>query len=182
MRRLPLPSKEGSNQAQDNMLVRPFPSRVYVLPSCTLRKLKRSEAQRLAAELVTMDPWRTLDYRAEAVALYLSHPDPTLSRFTIRSSGHTAGVLCLRYPWLRGVYLELLALFPPHQGLGLGREIMTWTEAEIRTRAKNFWIMVSSFNHRARRFYQDLGFAEVACLHNLIKEGHDELLLRKVLG
>jgi GNAT superfamily N-acetyltransferase len=79
------------------------------------------------------------------------------------------------------VYLELLALFPPHQGLGLGREIMSWTETRARSQTKNFWVMVSFFNHRARRFYQDLGFGEIACLQNLIKEGYDELLLRKIL-
>jgi GNAT superfamily N-acetyltransferase len=144
--------------------------------------VKRSEAHSLAAELVTMDPWRTLEYQADALARYLSRPDPTLWRFTIRSSGHRAGVLCLRYPWLKGVYLELLALFPSHQGLGLGREIMSWTEEKARPHAKNFWVMVSSFNHRARRFYEDLGFVEVACLQNLIKEGYDELLHRKILA
>jgi ribosomal protein S18 acetylase RimI-like enzyme len=161
--------------------VHPFPSRVYALPSCTLRRVKRSEAQSLAGEIVTLDPWRTLDYQADALAAYLSRPDPTLIRFTIQASGQAAGVLCLRYPWLKGIYLELLALFPPYQGLGLGREFMTWTEARARPHTKNFWVAVSSFNHRARRFYQELGFTQVACLEDLIKEGYDELLLRKIL-
>jgi ribosomal protein S18 acetylase RimI-like enzyme len=160
----------------------PFPSRVYVLPFCTLHKMKRSETQGLAATLVTMDPWRTLEYQADAMATYLSRPDPTLWRFTIHSSGHTAGVLSLRYPWLKGVYLEILALFPPFQGLGLGREVMSFVEARARSHTKNFWVTVSSFNHRARRFYQDLGFVQIAPLQNLIKEGYDELLLRKILG
>jgi GNAT superfamily N-acetyltransferase len=158
----------------------PFPSRTYVLPSCSLHRVKRSEAPDLAAELVTIDPWRTLDYQADAMAGYLSRPDPTLMRFTIRSTRETAGVLCLRYPWLKGVYLELLALFPPYQGLGLGREIITWIEARARPQTKNFWVTVSSFNHRARRFYLNLGFAQIACLPNLIKEGYDELLLQKI--
>ena len=162
--------------------MQPFPSRTYVLPSCTLHRVKRSEVQNLAATLVTMDPWRTLDYQADAVALYLKSPDPALIRFTIQASGQPAGLLCLRYPWLKGIYLELLALFPPHQGIGLGREIMTWIEEEIRPHTENFWVAVSSFNHQAQRFYQDLGFAQVACLQNLIKEGYDELLLRKILA
>jgi GNAT superfamily N-acetyltransferase len=106
--------------------VHPFPSRLYVLPSCTLHRLKRAETQDLAARLVTMDPWRTLEYRADALAAHLSRPDSSFHRLTVRSSGHPAGLLALRYPWLRGVYLELLALFPPYQGLGLGREIMAW--------------------------------------------------------
>jgi GNAT superfamily N-acetyltransferase len=143
--------------------------------------MKRQEAQDLAAALVTMDPWRTLEYQADALALYLSRPDPTLMRFTIKASGHTAGVLCLRYPWLKGIYLELLALFPPYQGLGLGRQIISWTEARARPQTKNFWVAVSSFNHRASRFYLNLGFTQVGCLQDLIKEGCDELLLRKIL-
>ncbi len=160
----------------------PFSSRTYVLPSCILQKVKRLEAPNLSATLVTMDPWCTLEYQADAVATYLSRPDSTLLRFTIRSSGQPAGLLCLRYPWLKGIYLELLALFPPYQGMGLGWEIISWIEGRVRPQTKNFWVTVSSFNHRARRFYQDLGFAQVACLHNLIKEGYDELLLRKILS
>ena len=160
----------------------PFPSRLYVLPSCTLHRLKRAETQDLAARLVTMDPWRTLEYRADALAAHLSRPDSSFHRFTVRSSGHPAGLLALRYPWLRGVYLELLALFPPYQGLGLGREIMAWIKRQARPHTKNVWTAVSDFNHQARRFYQNLGFIEVARLENLIKEGHAELLLRKILS
>ena len=160
----------------------PFPSRQYALGSCTLSRMKRAEAQDLAATLTTMDPWRTLEYQADTLAAYLSRPDSTLLRFTINSSGHRAGLLGLRYPWLKGIYLELLALFPPYQGLGLGREVMAFVEARARPHTKNFWVAVSSFNHRAQLFYQNLGFLEVARLENLIKEGSDELLLRKVLG
>ena len=160
----------------------PFPSRRYVLPTCTLHRLIRSESQSLAAVLVTMDPWRTLEYRADSLAAHLSRPDASFFRFTVRYGGHSAGLLALRYPWLRGVYLELLALFPPYQGLGLGREIMSWMEARARPHTKNLWTAVSSFNHRARLFYQNRGFLEVAELQNLIKDGYDELLLRKILA
>jgi ribosomal protein S18 acetylase RimI-like enzyme len=162
--------------------MRLFPSRTYNLPSCTLHRVKRSEAPDLAARLVAMDPWRTLEYQADAVALYLSRPDQGLMRFTITSSRQSAGVICLRYPWLKGIYLELLALFPPHQGLGLGREVMTWVEAQVRPHTKNFWVVVSAFNQAARRLYFNLGFTQVACLPDLIQTGYEELLLRKVLA
>ena len=160
----------------------PFPSRLYVLPSCTLHRLKRSEAPDLAARLVAMDPWLTLGYRAVALAAHLSRPDSTFFRYAISVAGHPAGLVALRYPWLKGIYLELLALFPPYQGLGLGREVMAFVETRARPHTKNFWTAVSAFNHRGRLFYQKLGFLEVATLENLIKEGHDELLLRKILA
>lgn len=143
--------------------------------------MKRSEAKDIAANLVGMDPWRTLEYQADALAVHLTRPDPAFFPFTIRVSGRRAGVVGLRYPWLKGIFLELLAVFPPCQGSGLGREVMSWIEAEARPHAGNFWITVSAFNHRARSFYKSLGFFEVACLENLIKEGYDELLLRKIL-
>ena len=159
----------------------PFSSRAYVLPSCTLKRMKRSEAPDLAAGLVTMDPWRTLEYRADALAAYLSRPDATFRRFTVRVADRPAGLLALRYPWLRGVYLELLALLPPYQGLGLGREILAFMARQARPHTKNLWVAVSDFNRRARLFYQNQGFREVARLENLIKEGMEELLLRKKL-
>ena len=160
----------------------PFPSRRYVLPSCTLTRLNRADSRGLAERLVAMDPWRTLQYRADALAAYLGRPDAGFRRFTVTVSGQAAGLVALRYPWLKGVYLELLALFPPHQGQGLGQELLLWVERQCRPHTKNLWTAVSSFNQPGRRFYARLGFVEVARLENLIIEGQDELLLRKILA
>ena len=109
----------------------PFPSRRYVLPSCTLTRLSRADSRGLAERLVAMDPWRTLHYRADTLAAYLGRPDAGFARFTVTVSGQAAGFVALRYPWLKGVYLELLALFPPHQGQGLGQELLLWVEAPV---------------------------------------------------
>jgi ribosomal protein S18 acetylase RimI-like enzyme len=147
-----------------------------------LHRLTRAQCGDLAAVLVTLDPWRTLAYRAKTFAAYLSRPDRGFHRFTVMVGGHPAGLVALRHPWLRGVYLELLALFPPHQGQGLGREIMAFVESQARPHTKNLWTAVSDFNQKARLFYQQLGFREVARLENLIQEGRDELLLRKILA
>ena len=163
-------------------MARPFGSRVYVLPSCTLKRLTRPEAPPIAEILVAMDPWCTLGYRAGAFAAYLARADANLRRFTIRVSGDLAGLVTVRYPWLRGVYLETLAIFPPHQGTGLGREVMSWIDKQARPHTKNFWTAVSSFNHKARRFYQGLGFVETAQLQDLVKDGYDEYLLRKIMA
>jgi GNAT superfamily N-acetyltransferase len=162
--------------------VHPFPSRRYVLPSCTLTRLSRADSRGLAERLVAMNPWRTLHYRADALAAYLGRPDAGFQRFTVTVSGQAAGLVALRYPWLKGVYLELLALFPPHQGHGLGQELLSWMERQCRPQTKNLWTAVSSFNQPARHFYAKLGFVEVARLDNLIIQGQDEILLRKLLA
>jgi GNAT superfamily N-acetyltransferase len=74
-----------------------------------------------------------------------------------------------------------LALFDPHQGKGLGFEIMSWLEKEARPASQNLWALVSAFNTKGRAFYQRAGFVELVPLTDLVKAGCDEILLRKRL-
>ncbi len=85
--------------------------------------------------------------------------------------------MCVRYPWLRGACLKLLAIYPSQQGQGLGRDIIQWLELH---HLRNLWTLVSSFNHDARHFYQKMGFVEIGQLDDFIVAGYDEILLRKV--
>ena len=92
-----------------------------------------------------------------------------------------AGVVAVRYPWLRGAYLELIGLFPDRQGQGLGTTILQWLEQETQPWATNCWVLVSSFNDLAKRFYLRQGFREVGSIEALVSLQSTELLLRKVL-
>ena len=94
-------------------------------------------------------------------------------------SEETAGVVCVRYPWLRGPYLELLAVFPPHQGKNMGREIVAWMKDECCGVSNNIWTTVSSFNAPALSFYKNIGFIEIAQLPDLVAGGFSEILLQK---
>jgi diamine N-acetyltransferase len=159
----------------------PFVNHRHVLPSCTLRRLERRNAAFIGATLAGMDPWRTLGYTRAGISNYLVRDDLGGCRFAIWASDKLAGVVCVRYPWLLGGFLELLALFPARQGCGLGSEIILWLEQQTRLAAKNLWATVSSFNVKARAFYLHHGFIEVAPLADLVTVGHDEILLRKQL-
>ena len=89
------------------------------------------------------------------------------------------GVVCVKYPWLRGAYLELIAVFPPQRGRGLGADVIRWLEEEVPNSAPNLWTLVSSFNRRARDFYERQGFAAIGAIDDLVKPGYTEILLRK---
>jgi diamine N-acetyltransferase len=154
----------------------------YVLSACTLRCLDQEDAAVLGPKLAAMDPWRTLGYRAEALTRYLLRQDPGLQRYAVEADTRLEGVVCTRYPWLCGPYLELLALLPTSQGRGLGQQILLWLEQQTRATANNLWTTVSSFNLRARSFYLRCGYVEIAPLANLVRIGYDEILLRKDLG
>ncbi|HEU4475158.1 MAG TPA: GNAT family N-acetyltransferase [Methyloceanibacter sp.] len=83
-------------------------------------------------------------------------------------------------PWLKGPYLELLAILPQFQGQGIGGKLLDWFEREgSRLGARNLWVCASSFNARTIGFYERHGFKEAATLPGLVAEGYDEILLRK---
>jgi GNAT superfamily N-acetyltransferase len=161
---------------------RPFGADSYQLPGCALERFRApAQARSLADMLIRLDPWRTLGYTTDGLSRYFLRVDPGLHCYRIVAGSATAGVVCVRYPWLRGPYIELIGLAPDAQGLGLGGATVAWIEAETRGHAANLWALVSSFNEPARRFYTRRGFVEIAPLADLVAPGHTEILLRKVL-
>ncbi len=162
-------------------MVAPFSETSYPLPSCSLGSLTENEAGPLSNQLAAMDPWLTLGYSAEGLLRYLLRPDPALYRFVVLVGPTAKGLVCVRYPWLRGPCLELLAVLDDHQRRGIGREIISWMQAQCSEAASNIWTLTSSFNAGARSFYRSLGFSEIAALPDLISSGSDEILLRKMV-
>lgn len=134
----------------------------------------------VAAKIAAIAPWSAMNYPADALARFLSAPDHGASRYLIEVAGAEAGAISVRSPWLKGPYLELLALLPPFQGRGLGASLMAWFEGEaVKRGARNLWVCASSFNEGALRFYARHGFRPAATLPGLVADGYDEVLLRK---
>lgn len=160
----------------------PFAEANYTLTSCLLREINGVEEARVLAELiVNMDPWRTLGYSVGTMENYLLRADAALYRYAVITQDKICGVMCVRYPWLRGSYLELIGLDASTQGHGVGTDLMRWLEEQTRLSSRNVWILVSSFNTKARAFYQQHGYTEVGLITDFVAAGYDELLLRKVV-
>ena len=143
--------------------------------------LAPDRAQALAETLARMDPWLTLGYSAESLARGLAIPDPGLTRHLILRGGETLGLAAVRWPWLRGAYIELFAVLPGSQGQGVGEAALGLIEQEYRGRTGNLWLLVSGFNRGARRFYERHGFQAIGVIPDLVAQGQDEVLMRKVL-
>lgn len=143
------------------------------------RPLAAADISLLAPVLAGMDPWRTLGFTAVGLAAYLGREDAALSRVVLERGGRPAAVMALRRPWLRGPYIELLAVLPEAQGGGCGQRLVEWAAAQG---GGNLWACVSAFNTPARAFYARAGFVEVAPLPDLVAEGADEILLRRRPG
>jgi ribosomal protein S18 acetylase RimI-like enzyme len=146
----------------------------------TLSPLLPEDCPPLAAAIVAMEPWSVMNYPADRLNEFLVTPDGGVTRCLIEIGGEKAGVIAVRYPWLKGPYLELLALLPPFQGKGIGGTLFARFEREAAAReARNLFVCASSFNERALRFYRRHGFRDLAVLPGLVAEGYDEILLRK---
>lgn len=145
----------------------------------TPRPLASDDIATFASALAGMEPWRSLGFTAVGLAAYLGREDPALSRMVLERDGRPAGLIALRRPWLRGPYVELLAVLPQAQGGGCGRALVEWAVAQG---GGNLWACVSAFNAPARAFYARAGFDEVATLPDLVAAGADEILLRRRSG
>ncbi len=156
-----------------------FNGQEYHLNNCSLVPFAAPMGMVVAQHLVSFDPWLTLGYRPETLAQYLERPDPSLHKFLLVASDQNIGIMCYRYPWLHGPLLELLAVYPPFQGLGSGREVLAWLEHQETW--TNLWTTVSAFNTKALNFYLKFGFIKVSPLKNLIRDGFDEIFMRKIL-
>jgi GNAT superfamily N-acetyltransferase len=161
-----------------------MPSQFSTIPidlgRARLVALDPRSSERLAAAIVAMSPWSVMNYPADAMARFLATADGNVSRYLIEIGAEQAGAVSVRSPWLKGPYLELLALLPKAQGQGIGARILSWFEQRaLALEARNLWVCASSFNTRALRFYWRHGFEQAATLPGLVVDGYEEILLRK---
>jgi len=165
-----------------------FGARSYAfhLPDGTpfsLEPLASDDAARLGEAIGAMDPWRAYGYPASALTRMLTSYPEGAPRFAFNLEGAVVGAAVIHTSWLRGPYLQFLALLPQVQGRALGQTFLQWMEREARMAGeRNLWVAVSEINTGATRFYERHGFKRVAELPDLAYDGRTEFLLRKRLS
>lgn len=148
----------------------------------TLRALTPEEALRLGEAIAAIDPWRAYGYPASALRRMLAAHEAGAPRFALLVEGNVVGAAVIRTAWLRGPYLQFLALLPEAQRRGIGTAFLEWMEREARAGdERNLWVAASEINVDAIRFYERHGFIRVAALDDLVHDNRTELLLRKRL-
>lgn len=151
-----------------------------VIDKYALRPLQVPDAMLLAPVVVGLQPWSELGYTAAGLQRYLCKHDPALERWVLFDNEDLVGVICLRHPWLRGPFLELLCVLPNYQGRGLGSSLLV----EIKKCAgdegcSNIWVSAAHNNEKALSFYRRRGFSVAGVLPDLIQPNVDEVLLRQ---
>jgi ribosomal protein S18 acetylase RimI-like enzyme len=80
-----------------------------------------------------------------------------------------------------GGYLRLIALAPGAEGQGAGAALLDAVEADVATRARHLFLLVSHWNEGARRFYARRGYVEVGRLPAFVRADTDEIICWKRL-
>jgi len=130
-----------------------------------------------------LSPWRDYDLQSGSLIAFLGREEPDAIRLLVRVGGEPAAVMCVRPVWLRGPYVQLLAVDPAFQGMGLGTACLAWVEGRaVQAKARNLWIAASQINLGAQRLYERFGFERVSLLEDLVVDGFAEILYRKRTG
>jgi GNAT superfamily N-acetyltransferase len=151
-------------------------------PDVALRALPPGEPARLGPLFAAMDPWARLGYKGDALATYLGAIERSAPRYAIMIGNEVAGAAGIRLNWLRGPYVQLLALLPAYQKRKLGAAFLAWLAHEARRHGEqNVWVLASAFNTDALRFYETNGFERTGEIPELVAPNTSEILLRRRL-
>jgi ribosomal protein S18 acetylase RimI-like enzyme len=160
-----------------------FQHESYDAGPIALRRLSGEAADTLGGALAAMPPWSVIGWSAERMVRAIGRDLPGIYRFEVRAQNQLAGIVTIQNPFLHGPYLQLLAVLPAFQGQKIGLTLLDWMETQAREQeSRQLWLCVSTFNTRARAFYERFGFEAVAVLDRLASEVSDELFMRKRLA
>ncbi|HEX2723835.1 MAG TPA: GNAT family N-acetyltransferase [Gemmatimonadaceae bacterium] len=135
------------------------------------------DAGACARIMATSEPWITLGRSYDASLEILQ--DPTREVHVLKRGSDVVGFMILN---MRGAfigYIQTIALREDCRSQGLGTLLIELAEERIFREAPNVFLCVSSFNERARKLYERLGYKVVGELEDFIVAGYSEWLLRK---
>jgi len=81
-----------------------------------------------------------------------------------------------------GGCIRAVAVDERFRGMGIGRALMSYAEERIFRYRRNVFLLVSSFNYGAIRFYRTLGYEPVGEIRDAVADGLSEYIFRKRRG
>jgi ribosomal protein S18 acetylase RimI-like enzyme len=133
-----------------------------------------------ARMMADSEPWITLRRDYDASVATLTVPSKEVYLATVEDE--IAGFIILNMQGAFIGYIQTVCVAPEWRGKGIGSKLMAFAEERILSETPNVFICVSSFNEKARRLYQRLGYQIVGELKDYIVSGHSEILLRKTIS
>ena len=134
-----------------------------------------------AANLLSgTDPWLTLGIKPEKISE--SCNDPQYLIYIAHYKETACGVIIIHPHGVAGSpYIKSIAIMDEFRSRGVGANLIKFAEELFRPTSRYLFLCVSSFNARARAFYDKLGYTIVGELKDYIIDGAAEILLSKRL-
>jgi [ribosomal protein S18]-alanine N-acetyltransferase len=106
---------------------------------------------------------------------------PELEVLVARRAGTPCGLMILHPTGVAGSpYIKSIATVPEVREQGVGSALLDAAEQWF-PKARHIFLCVSSFNRRARKFYERHGYAKVGEFPDYVIEGASEILMHKPL-
>lgn len=138
------------------------------------------EREWAASLMARSEPWVALG-RSIAQCRRVFH-DPEYRIFVLHLDHKPCAFAVLDPRGLAGSpYLKSLAVTEEFRGRALGSRMLGFIESLFRSESPHMFLCVSSFNERARRFYERQGYAAVGEFQDYLIPGASEVLMHKLL-
>ena len=133
-----------------------------------------------ARMMCATDPWITLKMNYDLCLMAFDGTSKEI--YVLRVQNDIAGFVIIQTGGTFSGYIQTICISEKYRGRRLGTKLLQFCEDRILKFSPNVFICVSSFNKGAIKLYYEFGFKLIGQLDNFVKEGFDELLLRKTVG
>lgn len=130
--------------------------------------------------MAATEPWITLGRSVDQSLAVVT--DPSCETYVLADDSSVQGFVVVSMAGAFRGYIRSVCVRADSRGGGLGGRLIAFAEDRIFAESPNVFMLVSTFNHGARRLYQRLGYEVIGELKEFWLRGHGELLLRKTRG
>ena len=151
------------------------------MDTVTVRAARDDDYAWAAALMSSAEPWITLRRDFDSCLRACTSSSDVLE--IADAGGERCGLVLVRPAGVAGApYIVSIAVAETRRSRGVGAVLLAHVEEAWRSRSRHLFLCVSSFNPRARQFYERHGFKAVGAFPDFIIEGADEILMHKSLG
>jgi len=146
-----------------------------------IRRAAGDDTRWAAGLMASSDPWMTLGRGFDACLAACTSALDVLE--IAESDGERCGLVLVRPAGVAGApYIVSIAVAAAFRSRGIGAALLDHVERAYAGRSRHLFLCVSSFNPRARRFYERQGFDAVGTLKAFLIDTADEILMHKRLA
>ncbi|PKM79553.1 MAG: hypothetical protein CVU89_17495 [Firmicutes bacterium HGW-Firmicutes-14] len=147
-----------------------------------IKKATSKDFQDLARLISGDIAWSRYGIDYEAALLLIKSAEDEF--YIARNDQETIGFCALRLTGVGniGAYMRMILVSESYRNQGIGKKLLEYIWDLVIKHVPNLFLICSTDNLRAQKFYERQGFKRVGTLDNLVITDHDEILYWKTGG